>query len=126
MKNILLALALCLAPFLAFADSGDVRTVEMWQCELKDGKKMEEVQANNEKWLAMTRKVTGSDEIRSYAMTTVVGDQSNFVFVDTYPDLATWSAAKSAEKSAEGDAISAAFEELMDCSKNRLFKSTQH
>ena len=76
-------------------------------------------------WLAMTRKEAASDDVRSYALSTIVGDQSKFVFVDTFPNLAAWSAAKSAE-SEEGKAIEATFNELMECTKNRLFKSTEH
>jgi hypothetical protein len=74
----------------------------------------------------MTRKEAGSDEVRSYALRTVVGDLTKFVFADTYPNMAAWPAAKSAEESAEGKAIEAAFEDLMECTKNRLYESTEH
>ena len=125
MRRMILAAIFCFTPLIGLADAGDVRIVEMWQCELKEGQKMEDVKANNTKWLAMTRKEAASDDVRSYALSTVVGDQSKFVFVDTFPNLAAWSAAKSAE-SEEGKAIEATFNELMDCTKNRLFKSTEH
>jgi len=125
MRKLILAAIFCFTPLISLADAGDVRVVEMWQCELKDGQKMEDVKANNTKWLAMTRKEAASDDVRSYALSTIVGDQSKFVFVDTFPNLAAWSAAKSAE-SEEGKAIEATFNELMECTKNRLFKSTEH
>ena len=125
MRKLILAAIFCFTPLISLADAGDVRVVEMWQCELKDGQKMEDVKANNTKWLAMTRKEAASDDVRSYALSTIVGDQSKFVFVDTFPNLAAWSAAKSAE-SEEGKVIMATFNELMDCTKNRLFKSTEH
>ena len=126
MRRMILAAIFCIAPLIGLADAGDVRIIEMWQCELKEGQKMEDVKANNTKWLAMTRKAAASDDVRSYALSTVVGDLTKFVFVDTFPDMAAWSAAKSAEKSDAGDAIEAAFEELMECTKNRLYKSTEH
>ena len=126
MKKIILAAIFCFTPLIGLADAGDVRVIEMWQCELKEGQKMEDLKANNTKWLAMTRKAAASDDVRSYALSTVVGDLTKFVFVDTFPDMAAWSAAKSAEKSDAGDAIEAAFEELMECTKNRLYKSTEH
>jgi len=125
MRRMIIAAIFCFTPLIGLADAGDVRIVEMWQCELKEGQKMEDVKANNTKWLALTRKEAASDDVRSYALSTVVGDQSKFVFVDTFPNLAAWSAAKSAE-SKEGKAIEATFNELMDCTKNRLFKSTEH
>jgi len=126
MKRMILGLIFCLTPLFALANAGDERIVEMWQCELKEGKEMEAVQANNTKWLALTRKQAGSDDVRSYALSTIVGDLSKFVFVDTFPNLAAWSAAKSAAESDEGKAIEATFDELMDCTKNRLYKSTEH
>ena len=125
MRKVILAAIFCFTPLIGLADAGDVRVVEMWQCELKDGQKMEDVKANNTKWLAMTRKEAASDDVRSYALSTIVGDQSKFVFVDTFPNLAAWSAAKSAE-SEEGKAIEAAFDNLMSCTKNRLYESTEH
>ena len=125
MRRIILAAIFCFTPLIGLADAGNVRIVEMWQCELKDGQKMEDVKANNTKWLAVTRKEAASDDVRSYALSTIVGDQSKFVFVDTFPNLAAWSAAKSAE-SEESKAIEAAFEVLMECTKNRLYESTEH
>ncbi len=125
MRKVILAAVFCFTPLISLADAGDVRVIEMWQCELKDGQKMEDVKANNTKWLAQTRKEAASDDVRSYALNTIVGDQSKFVFVDTFPNLAAWSAAKSAE-SDEGKAIEAAFEELMECTKNQLYESTEH
>jgi len=126
MKRFLLAIVFCITPGLALAATGDTATVEMFQCELKDGKTMEEVQANNTRWLAHTRKVTGSEDVNSYALTSVVGDLTRFVFADIYPTAAAWAAAKSAEQSDEGQAIEDGFEALMECTENRLYKSTQH
>lgn len=126
MKRFLLALVFCITPGLALAAPGETATVEMFHCKLKDGKTMEEVQANNTKWLAHTRKVTGSEDVNSYALTPMVGDLAGFVFADVYPTAAAWATAKSAEQSDEGQAIDDAFEALMDCTKNRLYKSTEH
>ena len=74
----------------------------------------------------MTRKTAGSEQVNSYMMTTIVGDQSKFMFADVYPDMASWSAAKSAEESDEGAAIEETFNDLMDCTDNRLYKSERH
>lgn len=126
MKNYLITAVFLLTPAVSMADSDNTAIVEMWQCELKEGKKMEQVEANNTKWLAHTRAVTGSDEVNSYSLTSVVGDLTKFIFVDAYPTMAAWSAAKSAEDSEEGSAIEATFNELMECTKNRLYKSKQY
>lgn len=126
MKKIFLAFLTCCIPFIALADNHETRIVEMWQCELKEGKEMDEVKANNTKWLAYTRKAAGTDDVRSYALNPVVGDLTHFLFVDTYPDMATWQKVKSAMDSDEGEAIEDAFNELLECTKNRLYRSEQH
>ena len=124
MKKFVFSIIFFAAPGLCFAD--DTRILEIYQCKLKDGKTMEEVQANNVRWLANTRKNAGNDTINSYALEPQVGDLDHFVFIDSYPDLTTWAAAESADETDESKAINDAFEELMDCEKNRLYKSTKH
>jgi hypothetical protein len=126
MRKLVLFTLFLLAPGWALADNHDTAIVEMWKCTLKDGKTMEEVQAVNKRWLAMTRKVAGSDEVNSYSLQTLVGDLTIFGFADSYPDMATYAKVKAAEDTEEGEAIDAAFEELTECSDNRLYKSTRH
>lgn len=122
MKKLLLGIVFLLAPASVLADDHEA-IVELWKCELKEGKKMEDVEANNSKWLALAKKSAGTEKVSSFLMTTVVGDQTKFVFADVYPDMATWSSQKSAEETEEGKAIEATFDELIDCSDNRLYKS---
>jgi len=126
MRNVLIAIVLLIVPVLGLADNHDTAVVEMWKCELKEGKEMSDVEANNKKWLAMTRKTSGSEDVNSYVLTTVVGDQTMFLFADAYPDMNAWAAAKSAGDSEEGEAIEAMFDELMDCTDNRLYNSKRH
>ena len=126
MKKCLWTIIALLLPSLGYAAAGDTRIAEIYQCELKEGKTMEEVQANNTRWLANARKQAGSDEVRSYALETVVGNQETFMFIDSYPDMASWAAAEAAVQTEEGKAIEAAFGDLMKCTQNRLYKSTQH
>ena len=126
MKKIVLFTLILFAPAWCLADNHDTAIVEMWKCSLKDGKTMEEVQAVNKRWLAMTRKVAGTEDINSYSLETVVGDLTIFGFADAYPDMATYAKVKAAEDSEEGQAIDAEFDALMDCSDNRLYKSLRH
>ena len=126
MKKVLIAIVFLIVPVLGLADNHDTAVVEMWKCELKEGKEMSDVEANNKKWLAMTRKVTGSEEVNSYLLTTAVGDQTIFLFADAYPDMSAWATAKSADDTEEGEAIEAMFNELMDCTDNRLYNSKAH
>ena len=123
MKKAILMTVFLLIPGFCMADHHSESIVEMWKCELKEGKKMEDVDANNKKWLAMTRKVTGSEEVQSFTLNPVVGSQNRFMFADVFPDMAAWAKAKSADETEEGKAINATFDELLDCAENRLFTS---
>lgn len=95
---------------------------EVWTCELEEGKTIEEVQAANSKWLAMVSKEIGKGKIRSSVVRSIVGKTDMFLFVDTYPDLATWSATKEFLGSDEGAAADELFEGISDCSENRLYR----
>lgn len=120
MKKFLTVVTSCL--FLGFAVSAHADGVaESWQCELKDGKTIADVQAINSKWLKwVNERVDGV--VRSSVGTAIVGDSEIFLFVDSYPDLATWAAVKDALDSEEGNEIGSLFEETSTCSGNRLWK----
>jgi hypothetical protein len=66
-----------------------------------------------------------SEDITSSVITAVVGDTSVFLFVDSYPDLATWAATKTRLDSdeAEADGMGDLFDGVSECSENRLYKS---
>lgn len=120
MKKLLTVVTSCLflgCAVLAHADG----VAESWQCELKDGKTIADVQAINSKWLKwVNERVDGV--VRSSVGTAIVGDAEIFLFVDSYPDLATWAAVKDALDSEEGSEVSSLFEETSECSGNRLWK----
>jgi len=93
---------------------------ESWICELKDDKSIEDVQAINSKWLKwVNARVDGV--VRSAVGTAIVGNTEIFMFIDSYPDLATWAAVKTALDSDEGNELDGLFEETSECSSNRLW-----
>ncbi len=94
---------------------------EVWTCTFEDEKTVEDVQAVNSKWLAYVHEHV-SEDITSSVLTAVVGNLENFIFVDSYPDLATWAATKSRLDSDESDEIDDLFDDVSECSKNRLYK----
>jgi hypothetical protein len=96
--------------------------IESWQCELKDDAKVEDVQAVNSKWLKWINDHTEGGEISSSVGSAVVGNLTRFIFVDSYPDMATWAAAKDALESDEADEINEMFEDVSECSENRLWR----
>ncbi len=96
---------------------------EVFTCTLEDEKTVEDVQAANSNWLAWVH-ANVSEDIRSSVVQAVVGKTDGFLFVDTYPDLATWSNAKTRLDSDEADEIDDVFEGISDCTENSLYKST--
>ncbi len=103
---------------IASADS----IAETWTCEVKEGKSIEDVQAINSKWLKWINAHVEGGGITSSVGTTVVGNSEIFIFVDTYPNLTTWAAAKDALDSDEGDELDDLFEDVSECSENRLWR----
>ena len=121
MKKMLLGM------FLSFALMGFSATTiadevaEVYNCKLMDGKTIADAQAVNSKWLAWMR-TNVSEAIRSTAATAIVGDANGFLYFVTYPDLATWTAGKTALDSDEGRKIESGFDDVMECSGNRLWR----
>jgi len=96
---------------------------EVYNCKLGEGKTVEDAHAANSKWLKWVNENVVSGKITSSAGTAVVGDNEAFLWIDTYPDLATWSAVKTALDSKEGkEALKDLFKDITDCKENRLWK----
>lgn len=120
MKKFLTVITTCL--LFAFAASAHADSVaESWMCKLKDGKSIEDVQAINSKWLKWVNDHNEKGVVRSAVGTAIVGNTEIFMFVDTYPDLATWAAVKQLLDSDEGNEMDGMFNETSECSSNRLW-----
>jgi len=114
---ILAALTVVFVSNSVFADS----IIETYTCKLKEGKKQEELQAINGKWLKWVKKNV-NENIESSVGTAVVGSQDMFMFADTYPDLAIWAETKTMLDSDAASELKDIFEGVSDCSENRLWK----
>lgn len=96
---------------------------EVWTCKLNDGKTPEEAIAAGKAWLDWAREYTGSDAITSVFVTSYVGDLGSFMWVDSFPDIATWAKVADGVRSDEGyKAIGAALNEIETCEGNRLLE----
>ncbi len=95
---------------------------ESWTCKVKEGKKIEDVQAVNSKWLKWVNAHVEGGGIKSSVGESVVGNSENFIFVDSYPDLTTWAATKEALNSDAGKELDDLFEDVSECSENRLWR----
>jgi len=97
---------------------------EVWTCTLKENKKIEDMQAANSKWLKWINENVEGGRISSSVVSSVVGNTEIFLYVDSYPDLGTWSEAKAAVDTEEGQAVDEVFEGVSDCTENHLYKMT--
>jgi hypothetical protein len=118
-------LALSAALSFGATATADTSINEVFTCQIKEGKTMDDVRAANSKWVKfMNANVDG--DIGSNIVTAVVGNAAvgHFLYVDSFPSLDTWSEAKSAtEGNDEGEAIDAELGEVADCSENSLYSS---
>ncbi len=104
----------------------DPRIEEVWTCQINDGKTMDDVRAANSKWVKFINANIEGGDITSHIVTNVVGNATmgRFLYVDSFPSLESWSAAKGAsDGNEEGEAIDEELAEAADCSENRLYES---
>ena len=74
----------------------------------------------NARWLKWARETGGSDEITSSYVSTIIGDLDSFMWVDTYPDIATWG--KVVDADSEFDAE---FNAVSTCGGNRMYRGEE-
>ena len=94
----------------------------VFSCKLNDGYTMEDAMEVNARWLKWARETGGSDEITSSFVTTLVGDLGGFMWVDTFPDIATWGKLVDDDAGAEFDAE---FDEISTCSGSRMYRGQE-
>ena len=127
-SNLLQAITLGLALSFCATANADTSISEVFTCQLNEGKTMDDVRAANSKWVKFMNANVDGGEIGSSIVTPVVGNASSghFLYVDTFPNLATWSTAKNAtDGNDEGEAIDAELQEVADCSDNRLYSAEE-
>ena len=129
MKSKLLQLiTLSLALSFCATANADTSINEVFTCQLKEGKTMDDVRAANSKWVKFMNANVDGGKIGSSIVTTVVGNATtgHFLYVDSFPSLESWSTAKKAtEGDDEGEAIDAELGEVAACSDNRLYSSEE-
>ena len=123
--QIIKTLLLTAAVTLSTAASADTRIIEVWNCKTLDGKTIEQVQAANKTWLTFVNGKGQAGGVRSYVMTSVVGDSTGFIFVDSYPSMAAWTTTKAALKTPEGVVVEASITGVSLCTTNTLHESTE-
>ncbi len=92
---------------------------------MPEGKTVEDVQAANKSWLTFVNGAVQGGGVQSYVVTSVVGDSTGFMFVDSYPSLAAWTTTEAALKTPEGLAVEATIIAVSLCTTNTLHESTE-
>ena len=92
-KFIAMSLAVIGLGFVGVATADTFANV--YTCTLNDDVEMEDVQAQNSKWLAWVNANVEGGGITSSVGTAVVGNQQVFIFIDTYPSLSSSAASVS-------------------------------
>lgn len=119
-----LTLAIVTAAFMVsavpvMADSVD----EVALCTLKEGATTDQAQTANSTWLAWVNANGGNGKISSSVGTAIVGDSKAFLWIDSYPDLVSWTTVSNATDSKAGKAaLKDLFKDIVDCKQNRLWK----
>jgi len=120
----ILTIAGCVLAFNALAAT----TIdEVWTCEVKEGKKIEDVRKANAEWVKHMNSAANAGKITSATVIPIVGESGgSFYFVDTYESLSAWSTADEYQNSDAGKAamkaISDGLDEASDCTSNRLYR----
>ena len=120
-KKTLLATATSVFLFLSAAVNAEPISI-VYSCTLNEGSTQEDAMEINARWLKWARETGGSDEITSSYVTALVGELGGFMWVDTYPDIATWGKVIDDESGAEFDAE---FNEVMTCTSNRMYRGEE-
>jgi len=119
LKKTLLAVATSVFLLLSVAVHAEPVSI-VFSCTLNEGSTKEDAMAINAKWLKWARATGGSDEITSSYVSTLVGDLGGFMWVDTYPDIATWGKVVDADSDFDEE-----FDEVSTCSGNRMYRGEE-
>ena len=92
----------------------------VFSCKLKEGSTKEDAMEINARWLKWARATAGTDEITSSYVSTIIGDLGSFMWVDTYPDIATWGKIVDADSG-----LDAEFDAVSTCSGNRMYRGEE-
>src|SRR5512134_1642792 len=121
MKNFVSIVLLASAAAVASSSLSADDYVAAYTCKLNEGKKVEDVQAANSAWLKWVR-ANVNENISSNVGTAVVGQFDMFLFVDRYPDLATWAATHMALQNDAPKELEANLDAAAKCTENRLWR----
>ena len=107
--------------------SAEERVVNLVTCELNDGKTEDDLHAANGRWVRYMNKNVPGGDIRSFPAMPLVGEFSQFLYIDSFPSLASWAGMMDVENagSDEMKAIMDGLEAVASCSRNALYRAVE-
>ena len=99
----------------------DDRINEVWSCTVNEGKSIDDVSAANHKWVKYVNKTVKGGDIQSYVVTPVVGELGKFLYVDSFPNMESWTAKGTAMKADAGKKLDEELGKVAKCQSNSLY-----
>jgi len=114
----------------AFAGSfslANADVVEVWQCQLNDGKTADDVRAASSAWLAAVKAMDGGTDVRVLHNNRIVANSGDneFMFISITPDLAVWGKLAAAYDGSAVQKADQAWSEVASCKGNSLWDSEE-
>lgn len=105
----------------ASADS----VLQIWDCELRDGKTAEDAEAASTAWLAAAKAMPGGSDFEVTHEYSIVGDTDpgEFYFVLSMPSFEAWGTFMDAYPGSAAAEADEDWDEVAECDGNELFAS---
>ncbi len=95
-------LLICVVAGFTLSVLAEDRVVVIWNCELNDGMTQDDVQKLNGRCVKFVNENVAGGDIRSFALTPIIGDTSMFQYIDSFPNLEAWTGMQTAMDSDAG------------------------
>ena len=113
------------ALFMGSFSLANAAAVQVWKCELNDGKTFDDLQPVSSAWLAAIKSMEGGEGIEAFheypVVTQVGGDSFNFVVVT--PGFDAWGKVTEAYEGSAAQKADEAWGEVSSCKGNSLWAS---
>ena len=99
--------------------------VEVWQCQLKDGKTVDDLRVASSAWLTAVKSMEGGAEVQAFHNFSIVAysGENGFNFISITPDIAAWGKLAAAYPGSAVQEADVAWSEVADCKGNSLWAS---
>jgi len=126
MKNILSVFSAGLLLFAFAAPASASSFVQLWTCELNDGKTRAELMDISVTWLKAAQSMDGGADFEAYLEYPLASDDlSVFTFVLIASDAKSWGAFSDAYEGSAAEKADETWEDVADCSGSSLWESVK-